>query len=55
MKIHVVQSGNSLWQISQLYGVTINQIVAANQLTNANQLVVGQALVIPEAAGYHIV
>ncbi|MCQ6282102.1 LysM peptidoglycan-binding domain-containing protein [Bacillus sp. EB600] len=55
MKIHVVQSGNSLWQISQLYGVTINQIIAANQLTNANQLVVGQALVIPEAAGYHIV
>jgi spore germination protein len=55
VKIHVVQSGNTLWQISQIYGVPINQIVASNQLTNPNQLVLGQALVIPEAAGYHIV
>jgi spore germination protein len=55
LKIHVVQSGNTLWQISQTYGVEINQIVATNQLTNPNQLVVGQALVILEAAGYHII
>jgi spore germination protein len=55
LKIQVVQPGNTLWQISQTYGVEINQIVAANQLTDPNQLVVGQALVIPEAAGYHIV
>jgi spore germination protein len=55
LKIHVVQAGQTLWQISRTYGVEINQIVAANQLTNANQLVVGQVLVIPEAAGYHII
>jgi spore germination protein len=54
MFIHVVQSGETLWRISQRYGVGINQIVAANLLPNPNQLVVGQSLVIPTAQ-YHIV
>lgn len=55
MYIHVVGVGDTLWRISQRFGVDVNQIVAANQLTNPNQLVVGQALVIPESARYHII
>lgn len=55
MIIHVVQSGDTLWAISQRYGVSIGQITAANQLTDPNLLVVGQALVIPETARFHIV
>lgn len=55
MYIHVVQQGDTLWKISQRYGVDINQIIAANQMANPNQLVVGQSLVIPEAARYHII
>ncbi len=55
MIIHVVQSGDTLWRISQRYGVTTDQIIAANQLPNPNQLVIGQALVIPEIARYHII
>ncbi|MCM3711554.1 glycosyl hydrolase family 18 protein [Sporosarcina luteola] len=47
MQIHVVRQGDSLWEISHQYGVTINQIVIANQLENPNALVIGQALVIP--------
>ncbi|MBY0123173.1 LysM peptidoglycan-binding domain-containing protein [Bacillus sp. S/N-304-OC-R1] len=47
MQIHVVQPGESLWIISQRYGVNFNQISLANQLDNPNFLVVGQALVIP--------
>ncbi|WNB90771.1 LysM peptidoglycan-binding domain-containing protein [Bacillus sp. NEB1478] len=47
MYIHVVQGGDSLWKISQRYGVGINSIVKTNGLENQNILVVGQALVIP--------
>jgi spore germination protein len=47
VKIHVVQRGESLWLLSQRYGVGINQIITVNELANPNQLVVGLALVIP--------
>ncbi|MBM7569902.1 glycoside hydrolase family 18 protein [Aquibacillus albus] len=55
MYIHVVQSGDTLWRISQRYGVAMDQVIAANQITNPNQLVIGQSLVIPESARYHII
>ncbi|TDK58131.1 LysM peptidoglycan-binding domain-containing protein [Bacillus salipaludis] len=55
MQIHVVQKGETLWAISQRYGITINQIVSANQLENPNQLVVGLALVIPTTYRTHTV
>ncbi|WP_156290379.1 LysM peptidoglycan-binding domain-containing protein [Oceanobacillus salinisoli] len=48
MQIHVVQSGESLWRIAQVYGSDINQMILVNQLENPDVLVVGQALVIPE-------
>jgi spore germination protein len=47
VKIHVVQRGESLWLLSQRYGVGVNQIITVNELANPNQLVVGLALVIP--------
>ena len=55
IQIHVVQRGDTLWAISQRYGVTINQIVQTNQLENPNQLAVGMALVIPMASKTHTV
>lgn len=55
MIIHVVQRGETLWRISNLYGVSINEIVRANQLADPNVLVVGQSLVIPTQDNIHIV
>jgi membrane-bound lytic murein transglycosylase D len=45
--VHTVQSGETLLTISQIYGVTIDDIVLANNLPNANILAVGQELLIP--------
>lgn len=47
MHIHVVQSGETIWGISQRYRVSMDQIIKSNQLETPNKLVVGQALVIP--------
>ncbi|SDR02111.1 LysM peptidoglycan-binding domain-containing protein [Virgibacillus salinus] len=48
MQIHVVERGDSLWQIARSYGSEINQIELLNQLDNPNTLVVGQSLIIPD-------
>lgn len=45
--IHVVAPGDTLYSISQRYGVPMADIMAANNLVNPNYLVVGQQLVIP--------
>lgn len=45
---HTVASGESLSQIAQTYGVTIEQIMAVNGLDDPNTIVVGQELVIPQ-------
>lgn len=45
---HVVQAGETLLTISQIYGVTVNDIAVANSLDNVNILSVGQELTIPE-------
>lgn len=55
MIIHVIQRGETLWQVANRYGVSISQIVTANELPNADRLVIGQALVIPVAARQHTV
>jgi spore germination protein len=55
MKIHVVQSGDTLWRISQKYGTAMNQIVAANGLEDPNRLVLGEALVIPAPFQQYVV
>ncbi|WP_407311389.1 glycosyl hydrolase family 18 protein [Desulfosporosinus sp. SB140] len=47
MEIHIVKSGENLWRIAQIYGVSVNNIVSANQVPDMDRLVVGQTLVIP--------
>jgi len=44
---HVVQSGDTLGQISQRYNVSIGTIAEANQIVNIDILEVGQTLIIP--------
>lgn len=55
MLIHVIKSGESLWQISKYYGVSVNKIIEVNELPNPNRLVIGQALVIPTEDFLYIV
>ena len=43
---HIVQAGDTLWGISQKYGVTIEQIKEANGLIS-DTIYVGQKLIIP--------
>jgi LysM repeat protein len=45
--IHIVQAGDTLGTISQLYDVPIDDIMAENGLTNPNIISVGQQLLIP--------
>lgn len=45
--VHVVQTGDTLGNISRFYDISIDDIMAANGLTNPNVLSVGQRLVIP--------
>ncbi|NLG93216.1 MAG: LysM peptidoglycan-binding domain-containing protein [Clostridiales bacterium] len=47
MLIHVVKSGESLWQIANSYNVPMESIISANGIYNPDVLVVGEALVIP--------
>jgi len=53
MQIHVVQPGQSIFQIAQIYSSTVSAIVGANEVPNPNQLVVGQTLVIPIVGSYY--
>lgn len=46
MYIHVVQPGQSLWTISQIYGVSYQSVMAVNLLPSPN-IVSGQTLVVP--------
>lgn len=55
MIIHVVQRGETLWQIASRYQVDMTQIVQTNGLPNPNLLLVGQALVIPSNEIIHVV
>ncbi len=47
MQIHVVQRGETLWQIADYYNVNIQDIVNLNGLNNPNILLPGHALLIP--------
>ncbi|OXM88173.1 glycosyl hydrolase family 18 protein [Paenibacillus rigui] len=53
MQIHVVQSGESLYQLSRVYGVPLETIAATNEVPVNKTLVVGQALVIPITGSYY--
>lgn len=44
---HIVQQGETLFQISLRYGVPINAIAARNGITNINLIYINQELIIP--------
>ncbi|WP_153730800.1 LysM peptidoglycan-binding domain-containing protein [Sporosarcina obsidiansis] len=53
MQIHVVQKGESLYEIGKMYGVPYEQIAQANELESETRLAIGQALVIPIVGSYY--
>lgn len=55
MFIHVVKSGETLWQLANRYGVNLTQIQSVNQVPNPDDLVIGQAIVIPSGERHHTV
>ncbi|WP_121614218.1 LysM peptidoglycan-binding domain-containing protein [Mesobacillus foraminis] len=48
MPIHVVQPGESLWQIAQRYNTSVQAIIQANNIQNPNSIFPGTTLTIPE-------
>lgn len=55
MQIYVVEQGDTLEQIADTYGSSVQDIVNANELNAPNQLVIGQALVIPIVGQFYFV
>lgn len=53
--IYTVRPGNSIYYISQLFGVDQQKIIEANQPENPNVLVIGQAIVVPADSVQHTV
>ncbi|GMU56750.1 MAG: hypothetical protein AMXMBFR33_58960 [Candidatus Xenobia bacterium] len=47
--VHTVQPGDTLFRISQRYGVSLQAIASANNLADPNQIVAGSQLVIPQS------
>ena len=45
MAIHVVRSGETLWAISNFYGVSISSIVRDNGLMSIDSIVPGTCLI----------
>ncbi|SFT20608.1 glycoside hydrolase family 18 protein [Paenibacillus sp. BC26] len=53
MQIHVVQAGQTLYRLSQAYGIPVSDITSANEISPNDTLVIGQALVIPIVGQYY--
>ena len=49
--VHKVHSGETLWDIAQAYGITVDTILSANDLQNPNMIRVGQELHILSVPG----
>jgi len=47
---HVVEKGQTLWRISQVYGVDLDEIAAVNSITDASEIQKGQKVFIPGAS-----
>ncbi|MFT6175439.1 MAG: membrane-bound lytic murein transglycosylase D [Cryomorphaceae bacterium] len=51
LKVHIVQSGDTLWDIAKLYpGVSINDIKSANSGLDSHRLKPGQKIKIPPSS-----
>lgn len=46
--IYVVRPGDTLWQIANQFGLSVDQLAAFNNITDPNNLQVGQELKIPQ-------
>jgi hypothetical protein len=46
-KTYIVRSGDTIWKIANMFGVSMEAIIAANNLTNPNLIFPGQQLIIP--------
>lgn len=55
MQIYLVQLGDSLYQIANSFGSSIDDIVQANELETPESLVVGQAIAIPIVGQFYFV
>lgn len=55
MIIYVVKNGDSLYKISKIYGVSVDEISYVNMLETPDKLVIGQSLIIPIKSYTHIV
>ena len=53
MQIHVVSPGDTLWNISNIYGVSVDKLINSNRIPNPNNLVVGQTIVIPYVGSFY--
>lgn len=47
--VYTVQSGDSLWEIAQQYGTTVEELAAYNNIVDATKIQVGQKIKIPPA------
>ena len=46
-RVYIVQSGDSIWKIAQMFSVSMAAIIAANSLSSPNLIFPGQQLLIP--------
>ncbi|MCM3570353.1 glycosyl hydrolase family 18 protein [Neobacillus mesonae] len=49
MAVHVVRSGENLWRISTMYGISISNIMKLNGLSQSGAIVPGLALYLPDS------
>jgi membrane-bound lytic murein transglycosylase D len=50
-RVHIVQAGETLYQIATRYGLTVSSLVSANDRISADRLLVGMQLAIPLTKG----
>ncbi len=43
-----MEAGDTLWDISLQFGISVNKIVEANDISDPNDLVLGQLLILPD-------
>ncbi len=55
MEIYVVQQGDTIFSIAEMYGVTADRLIKDNGLNSSNDLVIGQTIVIAYPEQEHVV